>query len=255
MLYVSRQHALGTWGGELNLEPSRSHPPLLYYLPAVLTPSQKAFIAKRKAEVIIVSLLCYYNINRVWSLRWLKLLRRSGVLSLASAILQLTRFRNSGGECSKRRLASRWSNSFEDVLPPQKNLRCSGISFPLSGTSYMYISCWFGQLCDAIAPWLWLRPMRAWQEAPLKHPQGRRQAHIGQTVFRASHYRNMANFLPCSIRSYHPSSLSHVYLITMPIHIIDSLLTLYASNVSSSHSMSSEQWRGWTVGATPFASA
>ncbi|KAF8500150.1 hypothetical protein F5888DRAFT_1801716 [Russula emetica] len=33
------------------LEPSRSHPPPLYYLPAVLTPSQEAFIAKRKAEV------------------------------------------------------------------------------------------------------------------------------------------------------------------------------------------------------------
>ncbi|KAF8496283.1 hypothetical protein F5888DRAFT_1804429 [Russula emetica] len=32
------------------LEPSRSHPPPLYYLPAVLTPSQEAFIAKRKAE-------------------------------------------------------------------------------------------------------------------------------------------------------------------------------------------------------------
>jgi len=34
------------------LEPSRSHPPSLYYLPAILTPSQEAFIAKRKAEVI-----------------------------------------------------------------------------------------------------------------------------------------------------------------------------------------------------------
>jgi len=32
------------------LEPLRSHPPPLYYLPAVLTPSQEAFIAKRKAE-------------------------------------------------------------------------------------------------------------------------------------------------------------------------------------------------------------
>ncbi|KAI0250042.1 hypothetical protein BJV78DRAFT_1128668 [Lactifluus subvellereus] len=31
-------------------EPLRSHPPPLYYLPAVLTPSQEAFIAKRKAE-------------------------------------------------------------------------------------------------------------------------------------------------------------------------------------------------------------
>ncbi|KAF8497016.1 hypothetical protein F5888DRAFT_1634536 [Russula emetica] len=35
------------------LEPSRSHPPPLYYLPAVLTPSQEAFIAKRKAESLI----------------------------------------------------------------------------------------------------------------------------------------------------------------------------------------------------------
>jgi len=34
------------------LEPLRSHPPPLYYLPAILTPSQEAFIAKRKAEVI-----------------------------------------------------------------------------------------------------------------------------------------------------------------------------------------------------------
>lgn len=33
-------------------EPLRSHPPPLYYLPAILTPSQEAFIAKRKAEVI-----------------------------------------------------------------------------------------------------------------------------------------------------------------------------------------------------------
>lgn len=32
------------------LEPLRSHPPPLYYLPAILTPSQEAFIAKRKAE-------------------------------------------------------------------------------------------------------------------------------------------------------------------------------------------------------------
>ncbi|KAH9485764.1 hypothetical protein JR316_0002679 [Psilocybe cubensis] len=29
----------------------RSHPPPLYYLPAILTPTQKAFLAKRKAEV------------------------------------------------------------------------------------------------------------------------------------------------------------------------------------------------------------
>jgi hypothetical protein len=34
------------------LEPTRSHPPPLYYLPVILTPSQEAFIAKRKAEVI-----------------------------------------------------------------------------------------------------------------------------------------------------------------------------------------------------------
>jgi len=33
-----------------SFEPLRSHPPPLYYLPAVLTPSQEAFIAKRKAE-------------------------------------------------------------------------------------------------------------------------------------------------------------------------------------------------------------
>ncbi|KAI0002256.1 hypothetical protein BJV74DRAFT_45190 [Russula compacta] len=32
------------------LEPIRSHPPPLYYLPVILTPSQEAFIAKRKAE-------------------------------------------------------------------------------------------------------------------------------------------------------------------------------------------------------------
>ncbi|KAF8270222.1 hypothetical protein EI94DRAFT_1723422 [Lactarius quietus] len=35
---------------KLTLEPTRSHPPPLYYLPVVLTPSQEAFIAKRKAE-------------------------------------------------------------------------------------------------------------------------------------------------------------------------------------------------------------
>lgn len=29
----------------------RSHPPPLYYLPAVLTPAQEAFLAQRKAEV------------------------------------------------------------------------------------------------------------------------------------------------------------------------------------------------------------
>jgi hypothetical protein len=46
------------------LEPLRSHPPPLYYLPAVLTPSQEAFIAKRKAEVIIVSSLCRRNTDR-----------------------------------------------------------------------------------------------------------------------------------------------------------------------------------------------
>jgi len=34
----------------LVLEPSRSHPPPLYYLPVVLTSSQDAFITKRKAE-------------------------------------------------------------------------------------------------------------------------------------------------------------------------------------------------------------
>jgi pinin/SDK/memA/ protein conserved region len=39
------------------LEPSRSHPPPLYYLPVVLTPSQDAFIAKRKAEVICLTAL------------------------------------------------------------------------------------------------------------------------------------------------------------------------------------------------------
>jgi len=32
------------------IEPLRSHPPPLYYLPAILTPSQEAFIAKKKAE-------------------------------------------------------------------------------------------------------------------------------------------------------------------------------------------------------------
>ncbi|KAF8554821.1 hypothetical protein OG21DRAFT_1508461 [Imleria badia] len=31
--------------------PSRSHPPPLYYLPAVLTPAQEVFLARRKAEV------------------------------------------------------------------------------------------------------------------------------------------------------------------------------------------------------------
>ncbi|KIJ63487.1 hypothetical protein HYDPIDRAFT_112906 [Hydnomerulius pinastri MD-312] len=31
--------------------PPRSHPPPLYYLPAVLTPAQEAFLARRKAEV------------------------------------------------------------------------------------------------------------------------------------------------------------------------------------------------------------
>ncbi|KAJ8074423.1 hypothetical protein PM082_015324 [Marasmius tenuissimus] len=31
--------------------PPRSHPPPLYYLPAILTPSQEAFLAKRKEEV------------------------------------------------------------------------------------------------------------------------------------------------------------------------------------------------------------
>ncbi|ESK84642.1 pinin sdk mema domain protein [Moniliophthora roreri MCA 2997] len=31
--------------------PPRSHPPPLYYLPAILTPSQEAFISKRKQEV------------------------------------------------------------------------------------------------------------------------------------------------------------------------------------------------------------
>ena len=36
---------------KLTLEPTRSHPPPLYYLPVVLTPSQEAFIAKRKEEV------------------------------------------------------------------------------------------------------------------------------------------------------------------------------------------------------------
>jgi len=34
----------------LTLEPTRLHPPPLYFLPAVLTPAQEAFIAKRKAE-------------------------------------------------------------------------------------------------------------------------------------------------------------------------------------------------------------
>ena len=46
------------------LEPSRSNPPPLYYLPAVLTPSQEAFITKRKAEVIVVSPLCHRDIDR-----------------------------------------------------------------------------------------------------------------------------------------------------------------------------------------------
>ncbi|KAF9234823.1 hypothetical protein BU15DRAFT_52111 [Melanogaster broomeanus] len=31
--------------------PTRSHPPPLYYLPAILTPAQEAFLARRKAEV------------------------------------------------------------------------------------------------------------------------------------------------------------------------------------------------------------
>lgn len=31
--------------------PSRSHPPPLYYLPAILTPAQEAFLSRRKAEV------------------------------------------------------------------------------------------------------------------------------------------------------------------------------------------------------------
>ncbi|KAI9465213.1 hypothetical protein BJY52DRAFT_1388339 [Lactarius psammicola] len=35
---------------KLTLEPTRSHPPPLYYLPVVLTPSQEVFIAKRKVE-------------------------------------------------------------------------------------------------------------------------------------------------------------------------------------------------------------
>ena len=49
---------------KLTLEPSRSHPPPLYYLPAVLTPLQETFLAKKKAEVIIFSLLCSRDINR-----------------------------------------------------------------------------------------------------------------------------------------------------------------------------------------------
>ncbi|KAH8996863.1 hypothetical protein EDB92DRAFT_1842383 [Lactarius akahatsu] len=35
---------------KLTLEPTRSHPPPLYYLPVVLTSSQEVFIAKRKVE-------------------------------------------------------------------------------------------------------------------------------------------------------------------------------------------------------------
>ncbi|KAF9461825.1 hypothetical protein BDZ94DRAFT_1283332 [Collybia nuda] len=37
-------------GPALSLPP-RSHPPPLYYLPAILTPSQEAFLARRKAQV------------------------------------------------------------------------------------------------------------------------------------------------------------------------------------------------------------
>ncbi|KAF9222308.1 hypothetical protein BS17DRAFT_767938 [Gyrodon lividus] len=33
-------------------QPPRSHPPPLYYLPAILTPAQEAFLARRKVEVI-----------------------------------------------------------------------------------------------------------------------------------------------------------------------------------------------------------
>lgn len=36
---------------KLALEPTRSHPPPLYFLPVVLTTAQEAFIVKRKAEV------------------------------------------------------------------------------------------------------------------------------------------------------------------------------------------------------------
>ena len=35
----------------------RQHPPPLYYLPAILLPSQKAFLEKRKKEVRILTLL------------------------------------------------------------------------------------------------------------------------------------------------------------------------------------------------------
>lgn len=31
--------------------PPRTHPPPLYYLPAILTPAQEAFIARRKSQV------------------------------------------------------------------------------------------------------------------------------------------------------------------------------------------------------------
>ncbi|KAI0262184.1 hypothetical protein BC834DRAFT_925286 [Gloeopeniophorella convolvens] len=37
---------------KLVLEPSRSHPPPLYYLPIILTPAQEAFITRRKAEAV-----------------------------------------------------------------------------------------------------------------------------------------------------------------------------------------------------------
>ncbi|OCH91068.1 hypothetical protein OBBRIDRAFT_792682 [Obba rivulosa] len=37
------------------LIPARSHPPALFYLPAILTPAQEAFLAKRKADVTVAA--------------------------------------------------------------------------------------------------------------------------------------------------------------------------------------------------------
>ncbi|KAI0295249.1 hypothetical protein BC826DRAFT_909350 [Russula brevipes] len=96
------------------LEPLRSHPPPLYYLPAILTPSQEAFIAKRKAEAA-------ETVEKEWS---------TFLGERDSAINEIRELRRRVVEEEARKQAEREVVKAEDNSTPDPGPEQTGTSIP-----------------------------------------------------------------------------------------------------------------------------
>lgn len=82
--------------------PPRSHPPPLYYLPAILTPEQEAFINKRKEAVASL-------VSTEWS---------AFVKERAAGIEEIAQLRRKAAEESKALKAAREEDASMEVDPP-----------------------------------------------------------------------------------------------------------------------------------------